>query len=253
MTSDEQSNEIHELRERIKQLEQRLTKFEQRERIFEKAFRVMGVHTNYAEFGVYKGHSLVQAFFSAKRVYDELTGGFWNHSFADHEAVIAEVKGNWERMKFFAFDSFKGIPATSGPDKDMEFFKEGTYSCSQAEFMETITRFGIPEHRVPVVPGFFEESCTSEMAHQIGFENIGVVHIDSDLYESARFVLNFITPYLSPNAIIVFDEWYQFLGNPAYGEQRAFSEWRDAHPEWRVTEFQKEGAFRMSFILSKIK
>ncbi len=251
MTSADKSKEIEDLRNQIQKLETRLNEVEQRDRIFEKAFRVLGLHTNYAEFGVYKGDSIIQAYYSAKKVYDELTGGRWNHSFPDHEKVLSSVKTNWDNLKFFAFDSFEGMPPTTGPDKEMEFFSEGTYKCSQADFIDHVTSYGVPLNKLPIVPGFFDESCTPENVQSVGFQNIGIVNIDSDLYESAKVVLEFITPYLSPNSIIIFDEWFQFLGNPSFGEQRAFSEWRREHPEFQVTEFHREGAFRMSFILTR--
>ena len=37
----------------------------------------------------------------------------------------------------------------------------------------------------------------------------------------ARLALNFITPTLHDGSVIIFDEWYQFHGNPNLGGQRA--------------------------------
>jgi hypothetical protein len=240
-----------ELVRKIENLENRLAAVEKKDYIFEKAFRVIGLHTNYAEFGVFNGGSLIQSYYCAKKVYDELLSGFWNHSFADHDSALSEVQHNWEKLNFFAFDSFQGIPQTTGPDKEIEIFKPGTYCCKQTDFQDNLRRYGVPEDRVSVIPGYFQDSCTPANLERFGFKNIGIIHIDSDLYESAKFVLNAITPYLASNAIIIFDEWFQFFGNPEFGEQRAFAEWREANPDWHVTEFQKEGAYRMSFILSR--
>lgn len=251
MAADDTPQEIAELKEKIEFLEKRIRHLEERDRLTEKAFRVIGLHTNYAEFGVFKGDSMIQAYYSAWKVFDELTGGHWNHSFQDHEGMLDAIRRNWDKLRFFAFDSFQGIPATSGPDKELEIFEEGTYCCSEEDFVENISRYGVPLEKVSIIPGFFEDSCKPEIVEPEGFGNVGVVNIDSDLYESARTVLNFITPYLSPNAVLIFDEWFQYLGSPEYGEQRAFREWRAAHPEWQVTEFQREGAFRMSFILTR--
>lgn len=251
MQEDTQDTIIADLVARISRLEQRFSAFEERDRIFEKAFRVIGLHTNYAEFGAYKGHSLVSAYYSARKICDEFLGGNWNHAFANPDETASVVINHWNNMRFFAFDSFQGLPATRGPDKEMEIFKEGTYCCGSDEFMATLRKYAVPQDKVVAVPGFFNESCTAENVAPLQFGNIGIVHIDCDLYESAKTVLDFITPYLCGNAIIIFDEWYQFFGNPNYGEQRAFAEWRAANPQWVVTEFQREGAFRMSFILTK--
>jgi hypothetical protein len=243
--------DLETMARRIQQLEQRILEIEQRGSIIEKAYRVMGVHTHYVEFGAYTGGSLISAYWAAHKVFQELTGGHWDHSFQDPGSVAEEVRRNWERMRFFAFDSFAGMPATAGPDKEVEIFKEGTYACTEQAFRENLGRYGVPAEKVVTVPGFFAETCTPENAERYGIGNVGIVHIDSDLYESARTALEFITPYLNSNAVLIFDEWYQYFGHPEFGEQRAFAEWRERHPEWLVTEFQKEGAFRMAFILSK--
>ena len=67
----------------------------------------------------------------------------------------------------------------------------------------------------------------------------------------ARLALNFITPALHDGSIIIFDDYYQFHVNPNLGGQRAFYEWHGYHLDWLVTEFQKEGAFRVSFVLNR--
>jgi hypothetical protein len=57
---------------------------------------------------------------------------------------------------------------------------------------------------------------------------------------------------LHDSSIIVFDDWFQFHGNPTLGEQRTFYEWQGHHRDWLVTEFQKEGPFRVSFVRSQM-
>jgi O-methyltransferase len=50
--------------------------------------------------------------------------------------------------------------------------------------------------------------------------------------------------------VLIFDDWYSYRGNPGLGEQRACAEWRAQHPEWILTEYQKEGPWRTSFIVN---
>jgi len=52
------------------------------------------------------------------------------------------------------------------------------------------------------------------------------------------------------DSVIIFDDWYQFHGNPNLGGQRVFYEWQVYHPDWLVTEFQKEGTIP-SFLRAK--
>ena len=55
--------------------------------------------------------------------------------------------------------------------------------------------------------------------------NVSFVHIDSDLYSSARTVLRLLAPRLSPGAVVVFDE---LINYPEFsdGEMRALLEFQ---------------------------
>jgi hypothetical protein len=75
------------------------------------------------------------------------------------------------------------------------------------------------------------------------------VTVDCDLYESAKVVLDFMTPLLTAGSVLVFDDWFSFRGDPAFGEQRACAEWRAENPKWDLVEYQKEGPWRNSFIV----
>jgi hypothetical protein len=240
--------ELASLKSRVGRLESQLSEASQP--LVEKAFRVIGVNTHYAEFGVYRGGTLKEAWRAAERVYRELSGGAWDCGFAEPSETRLALDAHWKAMRFFAFDSFSGLPETSGRDREWEVFKEGTYACTEAEFRDNLKQGGFPLEKLTVVPGFFDQTCVPETAERIGLGNVGIVHIDSDLYLSAKQALDFITPYLATAAIIIFDDWYQYFGHPEYGEQKAFLEWREAHPEWIVSEFQKEGAWRNAFVLS---
>ena len=105
--------------------------------------------------------------------------------------------------------------------------------------------------KVVTVAGFFEDTCTLETARGRGIDNVGIVHIDSDLYASAKVALDFVTPLIRHHAVIIFDEWFHYFSHPNYGEQRAFREWREENPDWHVVEFQREGPYRMSFIINR--
>ncbi|MDB6023261.1 MAG: hypothetical protein JWQ04_3118 [Pedosphaera sp.] len=235
----------------IKDLQAALRKEREGSQIFEKAFRVVGYIGDYVEFGAYRGDSVIQAYFAAWRVLEEIAAGAWDHSYDDSPATQSYFHKAWDEMRFITFDSFEGIPEPAGIDTIHRVFHQGTYACSEEEFRANVREYGIADSKVISVPGFFRETLTDSTAMRLGLKRISILHIDSDLYESARDALRFCTPYFGDGTIVIFDEWYQFFGNPDLGEQRAFREWAGAHPEWIVTPFQKEGPFRNSFILSK--
>jgi hypothetical protein len=241
---------LESLKRRVEALETELRRLRQGNQIIEKAFRVIGLHTNYIEFGCYRGGTLLAAYGAAQRVLETALGGDWAHAPKEAASRQNTVLGHWEKFRFFAFDSFMGIPETTGPDRALEVFRKGMYCCSEAAMMRRLEEGGFPMEKLFVVPGFFENTCIPETAERIGLERLGIVHIDSDLYASAKVALEFVTPHLYDPAIVIFDDWFQYFGHPEYGEQLAFREWREAHPEWLVTEFQKEGPWRNAFVLS---
>jgi O-methyltransferase len=246
------SSPYHALERRLAELERRFDRHLHSQSIFEKAFRVIGLHTHFAEFGAFRGGTLTRAYRAAELLYRELAGDHWKHARSADSDFVQRVTAHWDGLRFFAFDSFQGLPAPEGPDRELPFFEQGTYACTEEQFRANLTEGGFPLEKLVTVPGFFEDTCTAETAARIGFERIGIVHIDSDLYRSAKTALDFIVPYLHNPCIVIFDEWYQYFGHPHYGEQRAFREWREAHPEWVATEFHKEAAMKNSFILSRV-
>jgi hypothetical protein len=237
--------------QRIDRLEAEIARLSRSQQITTKAWWVSGIWGDYVEFGAFRGDSLIQAYYAAQQVYQEMVSPFWDHAFADRPAAVKSYDSGWNAMRFHAFDSFEGLPKPVAVDAITPVFEEGTYACTEHDFRENLRAYGVDLGKVDVVKGFFEQTLTSSVPQDYGILRASVVHVDSDLYESARLALGFITPALHDGSIIIFDDWFQFHGNPTLGEQRAFSEWRAQHPDWLVTEFQKEGPFRNSFVLNR--
>ena len=205
------------------------------------------IEGDYLEFGVYTGNSLISAFRVIEHAFRAAcTPTSWS---TDRDCM--ERRAIWERMRFFAFDSFQGLPRLGGSDALSEDFAEGKFACSEDDFVRNVARSGLPPDRVVTVPGWFEETLNDETVATYHMTKAAIVYIDSDLYASARLVLDFVTPLLAEGTVIVFDDWYNFRGNPGLGEQRACREWLESHPEWTLTQYQKEGPWRNSFIATR--
>lgn len=218
------------------------------------ALEISQLDGDYVEFGVFRGSSFIQAYFSAMQLVAAFLGGRWSQaSGKDDPEGMTELwaRQQWERMRFIGFDSFCGVPKPGAIDSINPVFREGAFSASKEEFLDAIRTAGVDLGKVVAVEGFFEASLTAETAQRIGLKSISVCHIDSDLYESAKAALDFCTPFFHDGSIIIFDEWFQFRGHPQLGEQRAFREWRNAHPDWLVEEYLTEPPFRKSFILCR--
>ena len=118
------------------------------------------------------------------------------------------------------FDSFKGLPTDW-----REGVAAGAFACSPPELpLNASLKIGMIED---TLPRFLAEHPTSE---------INFIHVDTDLYEPAKQILELCEPRLQ-KAIIVFDELINFPG------------WRDH--EWKaLSEFmtRNSGTFDFEYV-----
>ena len=205
------------------------------------------VEGDYLEFGVFAGSSFIQSYHIIKGVFEQQQKLHAGRT----EEDAAEIRRIWDNMRFFAFDSFQGLPEPDGFDKETSDFAMGKYTCTENTFRENLVKAGVSLGKVVTIAGWFEETCTEETIRKYIMKKASIIHVDCDLYASAKTTLEFVKPLLTDGTIIVFDDWYCFRGNPNLGEQRAFNEWKATMTDWIFTEYQKEGPYRNSFIASK--
>ena len=171
------------------------------------------IEGDYFEFGVYTGNSFISAYHLAQ-------------------------SRNLKRMRFNAFDSFSGIPEDSFP------YKKGDYECKLLDFVKNLDNSNVNKRKVRIIKSIF-----SNLKHlNIKFNKAAIIHIDSDIYSSARDALNFMIPYIQTGTILIFDDWFSFKDDPRQGEQRAFHEWIKNNANIGYVEFNKLGGV-CSFIL----
>lgn len=107
----------------------------------------------------------------------------------------------------YGFDSFDGLPETWRPG-----FEKGTFALE--------TPPAVPDN-VGLVQGLFEESLPGFLRTHAG--PVAFIHVDCDLYSSAKYVLSSLAERIMPGTVILFDEFYNYVGWKE-GEFRAFSE-----------------------------
>ena len=119
------------------------------------------------------------------------------------------------------FDSFEGLP----DDWPGRHESKGHYST---------------DGKLPKVPdntilhkGWFENTLPIFLANDAS--SVAMVHIDCDLYSSTRTVLNLLAPRIQSGTIIIFDEYFNFIG------------WRD-HEFLAFREFTEENNVRYSYL-----
>lgn len=186
------------------------------------------IRGDYLEFGTYEGNAFITAY---------------------HFANAYKLS----EMRFYAFDSFQGLPdftleVDQDPDEELQYWP-GDFSCSSEKFQRNLRRYGVALSRVQIVPGFFGDSLTPQTKQSLPIQAAAVILIDCDLYESTIQVLDFVSEYLVNGSVLIFDDWYNFKGDPRRGERKAFEEWLDRNPTFRATEYHRYAWHGLSFIL----
>lgn len=168
-------------------------------------------------------------------------------------AHARDAKGMTRRL--VGFDSFLGLPesaevharwrpgwcTSSGPHPLVPHGAPVTPQITRQLFAAC----GLPAPELEIGP--FDETIGRVVPSK--YPEIAIVHIDCDIYESTILALDGIAPALQDGAILLFDDWFHFKGNPARGEARAFHEFLSKHPEWGAVPFCPYATFANSFIV----
>lgn len=145
-----------------------------------------------------------------RRVIHEFAPAGWAAEFGVYTgyslAIIAA------RMPVIGFDSFEGLPEDWRPG-----FPKGKFGRGDKPSLGLNL---LPPANAMIVPGWF-----SDTAPTFPFPELGLVHIDCDLYSSTVTALEAVTPYVGANTILVFDEYHSYPGAEDH-EEAAFEEWR---------------------------
>lgn len=111
-------------------------------------------------------------------------------------------------------DTFKGI-ALAGPNDN--YHKDGDFSNTSKEHvhgllsMNGLSKFKLVEGIFPI-----------ETADQVPTRSIALLHIDVDVYEGYRLILNWAQDKLVPGAIVIFDD---YSGAGCLGARQAVDEY----------------------------
>ena len=111
----------------------------------------------------------------------------------------------------YGFDSFQGLPERWGPG-----VWRGAFARPHG------APPSLPSNAV-LVTGTFDETLPRFLqAHGSG--SVAFLHLDADLYSSTATVLSALGERIVPATILVFDEYFGYVGWKATGEFRAFAE-----------------------------
>jgi O-methyltransferase len=176
---------------------------------------------DYAEFGVWTGRTFVEAW----RMGASLGGG----------------------RRFFAYDSFEGLPDAGGIDGDGRF-KPGEFSYSRQAFEGRLRRARVPARDVEIVEGFYDDSLDPAAPEP---REVAIAWVDCDLYASTVPVLDFLTDRLSQGSVLLFDDWFCFKGDATKGEARACGEWLERNPQFTLVPWRQFKWAGQAFIVRR--
>lgn len=149
-------------------------------------------------------------------------------------ALTEARRHNLDGMKFWAFDSFEGLPSPT-TETSVSKWTSGALTTSESDFMGMVRKHGIYADKVTTVKGFYSDSLTDELRGRLAKQErkIALVTVDCDLYESAVPVFKFIEPLLQDGSVIYMDDLFVGnKGNPHRGVARAFLEFQQ-RSRWR--------------------
>ena len=121
--------------------------------------------------------------------------------------TLGVIAGGLPGRTPYGFDVFSGLPEDWRPG-----FPAGTFAQDK-----------LPE--VPgaqLVVGLFENTLPGFLGDHPG--PVAFLHVDVDLYTSAKTVLDLLAGRLVPGTVIVFDEYWNYSGWKTDGEFRAWNE-----------------------------
>jgi len=154
----------------------------------------------------------------------------------------------------YLYDSFAGLPAPTGGDAtSYEFRREAWVEGAMAPETDIVDRIrasvgeALGLDRLTIHPGFFEDSLPPNPPR----ERIAVLHIDADLYSSARFVLQHLADVnlLMDGGVILMDDYNCNAANPNMGERKALTDFLADNPKWTVSPWFAYGWHGQAYFL----
>lgn len=162
-------------------------------------------------------HMLKRPFFKNREEYlDYISATYLQGDGLKLEFGVAGGASIWKfgkkaRGMVYGFDSFEGL---------------------SEDFTSSIKKGTFKQEKLPVVPknvelikGYFSNSLPDFLSREeIVDKKIDFIHMDCDLYSSARDVLDMLTEKITAGTIIAFDEYFNYPGWKNE-EFKAFQEW----------------------------
>lgn len=208
-----------------------------RREFFRRAFIALGfngIDGDYAEFGSHTGTTFGLAYQEYKKAVKHL-------SFLSYASTIDR--------KFWALDSFRGLPAPKGIEDEHPYWIEGNLSTGVDEFYSACASKGVPKDAIEIVEGYYDQTLVDDITSRKLPQNVALAYIDCDMYSSVLTVLKFLLPRLKHGMILAFDDYHVYSSRQVSGARRASVEIFSRNPDWRLVPYVQYGWGCMSYIV----
>jgi O-methyltransferase len=139
---------------------------------------------------------------------DLIETGVWRGGAAILMRGVLQAYGDSHRRVWVA-DSFQGLPRPDAerfpPDAGDELWTYRELAVSQVQVRANFARYGLLDDQVRFLPGWFRDTLPSAP-----IEQLAVLRLDGDMYESTMEALTSLFPKLMPGGYVIVDD-YGFL------------------------------------------
>jgi O-methyltransferase len=154
---------------------------------------------------------------------DLIETGVWRGGATIFMRGILKAYGDTER-NVWAADSFEGLPAPDAArypaDEGDTFYKQTGLAVGVEQVKHNFARYGLLDDQVKFLVGWFKDTLPTAPVEQLS-----VMRLDGDLYESTWQAIEALYPKLSPGGFCIVDDYGDLVAQC----QKAIHDYRDAH------------------------
>lgn len=155
----------------------------------------------------------------------------------------------------YMYDSFEGLPETTGTPDEHSYevstnrvWHKGAMAVPpgyEAKIREALVKLR-PAEKLHMVKGFYDQTLDTGLPR----EKCSLIHVDCDIYTSAKFVLTKLAErdLFQDGCVVMFDDWNCNRASPHMGERRALAEFLRENPRWTCSPWFGYGWNAMAFI-----